>query len=37
MQAYIVCYIFRLHGVFLAIGGLITRGCESAEKNYCKG
>lgn len=37
MQAYIVCYIFRLHGVFLAIEGLIARGCESAEKNYSKG
>lgn len=24
MQAYIVCYIFRLHGVFLAAGGPIT-------------
>lgn len=28
MRAYIVCYVFRVHDVFLAIGGLITRGCE---------
>lgn len=36
MQAYIVCYVFKVRGVFLAIGVLITRGSESAEENDCK-
>lgn len=29
--------MFREHDAILARGGLITRGCESAEENYLKG